>query len=68
MTKVQALEEVVEGLQLTEEDRWQFAQWLQRDRVKEWNRLFAAIDCRRKGRRFTMPEIVREIKAYRFPA
>jgi hypothetical protein len=33
--------------------------------ASEWDRLFAAIDRRRRGRRFTMAEIVREVKAYR---
>jgi len=33
--------------------------------LSEWDRLLKLIDRRRKGRRFTMAEIVREVKAYR---
>jgi len=33
--------------------------------MSEWDRFFAALDQRRKGRRFAMAEIVREVKAYR---
>ena len=65
MSKVEVVERVVEELRMTEREKWQLAQWLQQDRLREWDHLFARIDRQRKGRRFTMAEIVREIKAYR---
>lgn len=66
MSKVEALEQVVEQMRLTPIEKFELARWLQRDQLsRDWNRLFARIDRRRKGRHFTMGEIVREVKAFR---
>ena len=52
--------------ELTTEERLKFARELAQRTLKDsWNRLFAQLDQRRKGRRFTMAEIQREIDAVR---
>lgn len=49
MSKVEAVEQVLEGLRLSEEEKWQLTQWLQRERLqREWKVLFAQIDRRVK--------------------
>jgi len=65
MSRVEALEQVLEELRLSNEEKSELARWLQRERIKEWSRLFAVIDRRRKGRRIPIEAIVREVKAYR---
>ena len=51
---------------LTIDEKLQLVKHLERETMKvRLDRLFAEADRERKGRRFTMAGIVREIKAYR---
>lgn len=52
--------------QLTTDEKLRLTSWLERETAKvRLERLWVAVDRRRRGRRFTMAEINREIKAYR---
>ena len=70
MTRIQALEQVLSDLRLTDQEKRQLAEWLQQEQMKRWgNRLEALwkhVDERQRGLpRISMSEIVQEIKAYR---
>jgi len=61
---LEAAERIAE--ELTTDEKIQLVRQLEQETLKaRWNRLVADTDQRRKGRRFTMDEIIREIKAYR---
>lgn len=61
---LEAAERVVEELTIDEKIR--LVKQLERETAKaRLERLWADVDRRRRGRRFTMAEIVREIKAHR---
>ncbi len=61
---LEAAERIAEELSV--EERLQLTKELvQRVREAQWDRLFRSIDRRRKGRRFTMTEIQREIDVVR---
>ena len=66
MSKVLLEQAEVLADHLTMGEKLQLVKYLERETLKaRLDRLFAEVDRRRKGRRFTMAEIVREIKAYR---
>ena len=70
MMRINAVEQILSDLRLTEREKQQLAQWLQQEQMKRWgNRLEALwkrVDERRKGLpRLSMAEIVQEVKAYR---
>lgn len=49
MSKVEAVEQVLDGLRLTEAEKWELARWLQRERLKrDWDTLLKRIDRRVK--------------------
>lgn len=49
MSKVEAVEQVLGELRLTEAERWELAQWLQQERLKrDWDALLKRIDRRVK--------------------
>ena len=62
MSKVEAVEQVLKELHLTEGERFQLAQWLQKNRLKrEWGTLLKRID--RRVKKYGPPPSEEEIVA-----
>ena len=62
MSKVEAVEQVLQELHLTKDEKYQLARWLQKDRLKrEWQALFKRID--RRVKKYGPPPSEEEIVA-----